>query len=330
MHTTEPSSIATAVVHPEGFSPSSRVPIPTPGSPDTPIPLLLASQQRTTTATSCCLSHALHADPAADHLLVLTAPLWVFNCTAVPIALRPARGGAEEGSEEGPAERHPSTSEQQHPWLLPYGGMGWAPFAAPGGARGPRGAPGLEELVEAIVTGTVGGGRGGRAARMGGVGRQRMASFRSDALLTRSLEQHVCRYVMILLTMREEHMREYIHDQYSPPTPLSHRHAAVLGSIQPGPSGRLAVEVRVGTTSARGPQGWAPWSEPCEVDPLRGPSMVAAPLEGAGSTASCYALMLVASPVPGMVGGMVLHVLPRCVMHNALDLPIQVWCVWWW
>lgn len=82
----------------------------------------------------------------------------------------------------------------------------------------------------------------------------------------------------------------------------------------------------MGTNSARGPQGWAPWSDACEVDPLRGPSVIAAPLQGEGPSASSYALMLVASPVPGMVGGMVLHVLPRCVMHNALDLPIQVCC----
>lgn len=205
MHTVEPSAIATAVVQPEGFAPSARVAIPTPGGPDAPVALRLTNQPRGPSTTSCCLSHALHVDPAADHVLVLTAPLWVFNCTAVPIALRPARGGPEEGAEEGPVDRYPSsTSEQHHPWLLPYGGMGWAPFAAAGGHRGPHGAPGLEELVEAIVAGTVVGG-GGRTGRMGGVAGRggRLASFRSDALLTRSLEQHVCRCVCVQCVVRK-------------------------------------------------------------------------------------------------------------------------------
>lgn len=100
----------------------------------------------------------------------------------------------------------------------------------------------------------------------------------------------------------------------------------MLGTIRPGQTGRLTVEVRVGTAgSVRAPHSWwSRWSTPCEVDPLRGPSVALAPLEGDGASASCYALMLAAAPVPDGGGAMVLHVLPRCVMHNALDIPLQV------
>lgn len=108
----------------------------------------------------------------------------------------------------------------------------------------------------------------------------------------------------------------------------------MLGTVRPGQSGRLAVEVRVGTSGARGPHSWSRWSGRCEVDPLQGPASVLAPLEGEGASASCYALMLAAVPVPDGGGALVLHVLPRCVMHNALDIPLQVRCptcawLWW-
>lgn len=177
LHSIDAGSIHTAIVQPDGFAASPRVTVPPPGAPDTPIPL--ASLHQRGAATTCFLAHALHADPAGDHLLVITVPLWVFNCTSVPIALRPA-SHAEE------AEDPLATPHQEHAWIMPYGGTGWAPHTA-SGPRAKVGPPGLEEIVEDLLAQREGPGVRGRGRPA------RLASFRSDAALSRSLEQHVTR-----------------------------------------------------------------------------------------------------------------------------------------
>lgn len=189
LHSIDAGSIDTAIVQPDGFAPSPRVAVPAPGAADAPVPLRAAQQRGA--ATTCFLSHALHSDQAADHLLMVTAPLWVFNCTAVPIALRPASAAADDGGDDGAMAAPPLAPE--HPWIMPYGGTGWAPHTASG--RGAQvGPPGLEEVLEEVLAQREGWLLPGRAARP-----TRLASFRSDAALSRSLEQHVCRYDRFVL-----------------------------------------------------------------------------------------------------------------------------------
>lgn len=188
LHSIDAASIDAAIVQPDGFAPSPRVKVPTPGAADVSVPLR-SSQQRGA-ATTCFISHAIQADPAADHLLVVTAPLWVFNCTAVPIALRPASPAAEDDGEEGAMGPMPPHGAPEHPWIMPYGGIGWAPHTA-GGPGAHVGPPGLEEVIEEVLAQRQGRGLPGRVARP-----TRLASFRSDAALSQSLEQHICRYAV--------------------------------------------------------------------------------------------------------------------------------------
>lgn len=90
---------------------------------------------------------------------------------------------------------------------------------------------------------------------------------------------------------------------------------------------RLRLQVRA--TQCKAPFGRTYWSDPVELDGLGGAAVVAVPAPLLPPTAAipaaraAFMLSVTASQVPGGEGTLALYLLPRYVLHNTLDVPIQ-------
>jgi hypothetical protein len=101
------------------------------------------------------------------------------------------------------------------------------------------------------------------------------------------------------------------------------------GSSQPGPWGpRLRLQVRA--TQNKAPHGRSYWSDALDLDPLAGgaavvvaPSPLLPPTSPLPAPRAAYMMTVTASRVPGAGGALALYLLPRYLVRNTMDVPIQ-------
>jgi hypothetical protein len=113
----------------------------------------------------------------------------------------------------------------------------------------------------------------------------------------------------------------------APAFELPSRWPAMAGGLHSG-AHRLRLQLRA--TQAKAPPGRTFWSPAAELDALGGAAAVAVPCPapapgggGGGAQRAAYPLVLTSAPVPGSDGALALCVLPRYVLRNMLDVPIQ-------
>ncbi|PSC70464.1 Methionine gamma-lyase isoform A [Micractinium conductrix] len=284
------------------------------------------------------LRHSLDL-ATGSHKLLFGCALWVFNCTGVPVALRQSGEGGMRG-EGGEPGYHTLLDDEEVPesWLPPLelpgqaagGGlmpsgssqspMASAKQALPAGLR----AVSREGMHSVLSTPTTAAPSVATVSR--GTSNVDIAGL-SEILEGASTVKFQDNRQVLGLKRTVSRARGIADSMEATPafeTPS--RWPSIQGGLQPHRQ-RLRLEIRA--TQCQAPPGRTYWSDPVELDALGGAAVVTVPSPLLPPTAAipaaraAYQMSVTASQVPGSGGGLALYLLPRYLLTNTLDVPIQ-------
>eukprot|EP00803_Ostreobium_quekettii_P009393 evm.model.scf_204.12 EVM.evm.TU.scf_204.12 scf_204:78769-93194(-) len=259
------------------------------------------------------IRHYVHGF-TGSHVFELCCAFWVYNCAGIPIALRESRGKEPVVEEEAvrlPEDRVPKR------WIPPFVGKADARQASAA-----AGAPGSTASVPIS---------GKYPASTSSSSQQPLSQMSSStdlvglgsAVRAGEATDFKIRTGWVGPSQQSTSDRQSVRKRGS----FAGTRWPWIEGANTRRHGRLRLQLR--SSMAQAPQGGDYWSGPVSLDALGGAAVVQVPcpIQGSASKpafpAAAYFFSVTAVPIPQAGGAWALHIMPRYVLHNTLNVNLR-------